>query len=174
VIKKSPLTCVDPQGNIFLSLTPSPKEITPGKTIVSIQPTLKDRSSSSTFGILQQIQQDLNWSILCHDSFPYFVGIGKSSTATCRSCGHQFNKEDLRVRTILLRKMASGSIVPSPINMCMKLPCISLDTSSKFSNHYKPWQVKPFDGKILVPIEVNQKLPNMDGVQWVYENKYGQ
>ncbi len=42
---------------------------------------------------------------LCKLHYLYYVGRGISSVARCRSCGHQFAKHELRVRTTLLRKL---------------------------------------------------------------------
>ncbi len=52
-----------------------------------------------------------------------------------------------------------------------------------FTNKYQHWvrnygsfltsrkQVEPFKGKIRVPSKITQELPNIEGIEWVYESK---
>ncbi len=84
--------------------------------------------------VLKAIRSDLTWTSVMQDAFPYFIARGLSARSICRSCFHRFDKKDeLRVKTTLLRKMAYGSIIPCEINICMKYHCI---TTPKY---YRSW-----------------------------------
>ncbi len=96
-------------------------------------------------------------------AYPYYVGRGVSSQARCRGCGYQFKKQDLRIRSTLLRSKESP---PGRINICLKLECIR-----KTLNRYRNWQVEPFLAKIRVPSDVKEQLPLIDGIHFVHENK---
>ncbi len=77
----------------------------------------------------------LTWSTLCK-SFPYYVGVGVSSRATCRSCGYQFNKAEIRIRTTLLCKKPN-TIRPCQINLCLNLQCLRLQSFMKCGPRHK-------------------------------------
>ncbi len=91
--------------------------------------------------LVKHPRADMTWSHLCKDTYPYYVGTGLSSRATCRSCGYQYDKSMLRVRTTLLRKLPSGSIRPCEINLCINWACMNMQTVMKQerNNSYMFW-----------------------------------
>ncbi len=91
----------------------------------------------SGIGRVKLVRPDLNWSLMCRDEYPYYVGEGKSSLSRCRSCGYQFPKSELRIRTTLLRKMPT-SIRPCQINLCMQMSCI-MNSSKTWKKNNTAW-----------------------------------
>ncbi len=87
--------------------------------------------------MVKKIRADKSLSTLLKEAFPYRVGYGKSSIATCRSCFHKFHHNELRIQTSLIRKFPS-SFLACEINLCMKLSCI-VNPSKKFSTKYQSW-----------------------------------
>ncbi len=75
--------------------------------------------------LVKNIRSDLTWNDICEAAIPYFVSTGKNGLASCRACGHSFEKNELRIRTKFLRKLASGSILPCEISMCIDLRCLT-------------------------------------------------
>ncbi len=92
----------------------------------------------------KKICSDLPWSAVCQHAFPYYIAQGKSGRSLCRACGYHFQKEELRIRTTLLRKVSQNVIMPCEINLCAKLRCIKLQPSSNFVNQYKSWVRDPY------------------------------
>jgi len=163
VLSNSPtLKCMDAQGKYYHAQTPTNEEVKPGETVVTIEVT-SPQVQGSTKANLVRTRPDLSWPVLCQETYPYYVDKGLSSKATCRACGYQFTKIELRIRTTLLRKMPS-SIRPFPINMCMNLQCVV-----NGAKRYHHRQVEPFIGKIRVPVSVIQELPKIEGFKWIYE-----
>ncbi len=146
------------QGKVYHCVASSPKkeEIFPNLTVVRLQvvntpqyPAIREHvytlsADTCTVAMLRGICSDLTWISICREAYPYSIGAGKSSKATCRSCGHQFEREELRIKTTLLCKMASESICPCQINMCSKLQCIKFLPSKWFTNTYQPWVCNDF------------------------------
>ncbi len=172
-------------GRMYHCMTPTKNLVSAKQTIVTLQAHERShRARGSTQASLVKIRSDMNWTSLLRRTYPYYVGSGLSSRATCRSCGYQFAKEETRVRTTLLRKM-SAVIRPCEINLCINLQCINLRSFMKTdrNNPYLPWvrvkpvantikQIKPFLGKIRVPAVVTESLPVIDGIEWIYEEKW--
>lgn len=104
--------------------------------------------SNSILSYLKKIHSDITWSSLCSDAFPYYIAPGVSSIANCRTCGFKFTKDELRIRTTLLRKMQS-SIRPCQINFCLSCVKKRLITK-KIETYYKDWVL--FCVQILINI----------------------
>jgi len=164
VANKPTMKCMDAQGKLYHCPTPTKENVTVGSTVVTLEIGAA-AVEGSTKATMVKVRADLSWPIMVQENYPYYVDKGLSSKATCRACGYQFTKVELRIRTTLLRKMPS-SIRPFPINMCMNLQCI---TNGAKRYHHR--QVEPFQNKIRVPVSVIQELPKLEGVQWIYENK---
>jgi len=158
------LKCMDAQGKFYHCLTSTTEPVTLGQTVVTLEIN-SHPAQGSTKASLVRSRPDLTWSVMCQESYPYYVDKGLSSKATCRACGYQFTKVELRIRTTLLRKMPS-SIRPFPINMCMNLQCVV-----NGAKRYHHRQVEPFMGKIRVPPGVTQELPKIEGFKWIYEKQ---
>jgi len=155
--------CTDPHGKIYYLINAVNINLEP-QTIVTLE-ILGAQPDGSFLASLKTIRNDLTWHSLLESNFPYYVDTSLRSAALCRSCGNQFKKSELRVKTTLLRPMPN-SIRPFLINLCMKEECIKL---SKYGKRYSEWQVEPFKGKIRVPLEVTQDLPKLHDVQWIFE-----
>ncbi len=80
---------------------------------------------------VKRIRPDLNWTMICKQTYPYYIGMGKSSIAKCRACGYQYERDELRVRTQLVRKLGKCYFA-CEVNMCMRLKCIK-------ETFYKSW-----------------------------------
>jgi len=171
VLEISPtLKFIHPLGQIYRAVV-NPKESLSKDMIVTIE---EIKSPKTEFlARVTKVRSDLTWSSLCREYFPYYIGQGKSSKALCRCCGYQFTKSEYRIRTTLLRKMASGSIRPCPINICMNRQCTQMQSVGKLdrNNPYQNWQLEPFDGNVYVPSTVTQELPDIHGVNWIHERK---
>ncbi len=91
---------------------------------------------STSLVFRMKLLPDVTWDMLRKEVLPYYVGRGKSSSATCRSCNYQFTKEELRIRFEVSRKLSSGCVMPAcEANVCMKLSCIQ--------QPYRVFRVKP-------------------------------
>jgi len=164
VTSLSPLRCIDTKGTTFHCLNSIKNQhFKAGTSIATIQiASIHKNFDGSMMAFMKEIRNDITWSDLYTKMYPYFIGFGKSSIARCRTCDYQFRKDELRVKTTILRKM-HGSFMPSPINQCVKEECLK-------SLPYESWQFKPFDGKIRVPEEIDVKqLPNVKSFQWITE-----
>ncbi len=148
VLSKSPFICIE-YAKFFLVLmvfsssgqkyhisSRPTASIIPQSTVVTIHTivplyplfvllNLHRCSQDSVVASLLKVHDDgKTWSVVLKEEFPYFVERGKSSTAKCRSCGNDLQKDDLRIKTPLLR-MIDNSITACHISVCVKEPCIS-------------------------------------------------
>ncbi len=106
-------------GHRYASICPPKFPVAVG-SIITVQPFAGDRSLVWE----QRPRSDLTWEMLLRDAFPYYIGYGKSSTATCRTCYYRFSKNELRVRFEVNRKL-SGCVTPAcEVSVCMKMSCI--------------------------------------------------
>jgi len=169
VLETAPsLKLKDAHGKIYHCISRPSNLDLPLSSIVTLRATHK-QLDGSFLSTVKEIRNDLNWTSLCQESYPYYVSTGLSSKAACRSCGYQFQKSELRIKTLLLRNM-QDSIRPCPINMCINWQCITLQSFMKVgkSHRYQDWQLEPFEGKIRVPSDISHsQLPHMEGIEWI-------
>ncbi len=81
-------------------------------------------SSNSSLATVKTIRSDISWEVLLRERFPYYIGRGRSSKATCRSCGHHFPRDELRIQFEINRKSGHGVMPACEVNVCMKLECV--------------------------------------------------
>lgn len=116
------VNCCSSTGRLFFSLNTT--HYLPG-IIASLQPV------GVCLASVTEIREDLSISVLMKDQFPYFVNVGVSAKSYCRGCGYKFKKEELRLRTALLRKYHT-SIRACNINICLKSSCINRVVNRKY------------------------------------------
>lgn len=84
-----------------------------------------DTLGSSSVVRIKKLRQDINKKDLIKSSIKYWLDIGKTSRARCRSCGQKFDKEDVRIVFKANFEMAQ---VPQPsreLNLCFSSACLS-------------------------------------------------
>ncbi len=107
------------QGTIYHCNSPAVSTATLSIGKYLCNPSLSVYSSTNGLATVKKIRSDI--SSLVKRSVPYFVATGASSRSSCRACGYTFKKEELRVKTLLIRSLNN---VPCMINMCMNMRCI--------------------------------------------------
>ncbi len=106
--------------------------------------TIENASHTGSIAIVKRIRTDLTWDMVLQEAFSYYVGTGKSSVASCRSCGYQFSKAELRVR-FDVNRLQQGCVMPAcEVNVCMNSSCIT--------NPYHKYSSKPLVCLLLVLI----------------------
>jgi len=137
VVVKSinPLQCTDAKYNVYHIVNNSPA-IQPGKVLTVTE--ISTQSDGSKLAFAKNIRNDISFSNLFKNTYPYYVSSGGASRASCRSCGHQFIKNELRIKTPLLFR-TFNCIRPCEINFCMNYKCVS-----EGERRYKSWQIQPF------------------------------
>ncbi len=98
-----------------------------------------------SLAVVKRVRSDVTWDMLLRTRFPYRVERGKRSIASCRTCGEQFYKEDLRIQFEINRKLEKCLMPSCIVSVCMKLSCIQ--------NAYRKSSIKP-----LVRIESSSVL----------------
>ncbi len=117
-------------GNVTYGLWAPKRETIPYKTIVAVE------SLYSNIHVVKNVCTDVTWEMVLREKYPYYVGLGKSSKATCRSCSYHFSKEEPRIRFEINRKVGRCVMPACEVNVCMKLSCVR--NAYKRSSNFKP------------------------------------
>jgi len=111
------------------------------------------------------IRNDIKWEQVCESLFDYKISYGKSSRPSCRGCGKNLQREQLRVQTKLILKISDRGSFPITVNFCLDFVCIDKGVKKYIS---EGTTISPFEHKIWVPSTINKSdLNEMDGIQFV-------
>jgi hypothetical protein len=68
---------------------------------------------------------DVVWEEVAKKEVPFYVSYGRTSMPSCRGCGRQIDKTELRIKTTLMFVPPGCGPLPVQINFCMNFNCIN-------------------------------------------------
>ncbi len=116
-------TLISVDGNQYHSMTAT-KRLIPDVTVVIVTAAHRPGSHNFVPAFIKKAHSERTWKDLLLEKYPYHVGHGMSSVATCRSCAKKFSKDELRIRFEINRKVGRSIMPPCMVNVCMKFACV--------------------------------------------------
>jgi len=92
--------------------------------------------------------------------YHFFIGKGRSSCASCRGCGERIPKDDLRIKTTLLRESEKMEISFHISKLCVQ----------NAMRNYKFEEITPFSGIVWVDQKYKNEIPTqVNGIKWIQD-----
>lgn len=164
--QKKFLECLHQSGTKFLCSNPVEFQLPPVGSIISVKYIGLNDQTIPQRAIYHRYRPDLNWEEISKKAVPYYVSKGKTSMPSCRGCGRQIDKSELRIKTTLMFVPPGCGPLPVQINFCLNINCIQ-QAIKKYSQ--QGTEISTFDGRIWVSKDMNSsEIPAVPGFSWTF------